>query len=66
MRPEPMANEVLLLHNITESNAAQILRHSFDERLARTNLYGHGVHFTTEACKAAVHKPDATTADSLP
>ena len=46
MRPEPMANEVLLLHNITESNAAQILRHGFDERLARTNLYGRGIYFT--------------------
>ena len=56
----------LLLHGTTESKAAQILRQGFDERQARTNLYGRGVYFTTEACKAAVLNPDATTADSLP
>ena len=46
VRPEPMTNQILLLHGTSESKAAQILRHGFDERPARTNLYGRGIYFT--------------------
>lgn len=49
---EAGANEVLLLHGTSEESAAQIARQGFDERLTHRMLYGRGVYFTTDACKA--------------
>merc|ERR1712107_737082 len=46
------ASEVLLLHGTSQHSAADIVRQGFDERLTRRGLYGRGVYFTTDACKA--------------
>ena len=46
------ANEVVLLHGATEENAQQIVKQGFDERLTQPKLYGRGVYFTADACKA--------------
>jgi hypothetical protein len=50
---EPKANEVFLLHGSRETNIQQILNHGFDDRLNTQTLYGRGVYFTLDACKAA-------------
>ena len=47
---ERYANEVLLFHG-TES-ADHIVQQGFDERLFERGLYGRGIYFTTDACKA--------------
>ncbi len=53
VRLEPMANEVLLLHGTKAELAKRISRQGFDDRVLKRGLYGHGVYFSTEACKAA-------------
>lgn len=50
---EKYANEVLLLHGSPEESIPYIVEHGFDERLSRRGLYGSGVYFTFESCKAA-------------
>ena len=47
---EANANEALLLHG-TE-HAESIVKQGFDDRLSTRNLYGRGVYFTTDSCKA--------------
>ena len=55
-------NEYLLLHGTTFANAAKIVEQGFDARLSRLGgLYGAGVYFTDETCKALQRhyaKPD--------
>lgn len=46
-----LANEVLLLHATSESNAKHIARKGFD-CVAERHLFGTGVVMTTDACKA--------------
>ena len=46
------ASEVLLLHGTTDEKAQEIVKQGFDERLTQRQLYGRGVCFTTDACKA--------------
>eukprot|EP00933_Yihiella_yeosuensis_P068489 TRINITY_DN7416_c3_g1_i1.p1 TRINITY_DN7416_c3_g1~~TRINITY_DN7416_c3_g1_i1.p1 ORF type:complete len:534 (-),score=66.12 TRINITY_DN7416_c3_g1_i1:454-2007(-) len=46
------ANEVLLLHGTTCSNAQQIVRQGFDDRLSVLGLYGPGIYLTPDFCKA--------------
>ena len=50
---ERCANEVLLLHGTADDNVAHILQEGFDDRLSQRKLYGPGIYFTTDACKAA-------------
>eukprot|EP00929_Paragymnodinium_shiwhaense_P043601 TRINITY_DN22414_c0_g1_i1.p1 TRINITY_DN22414_c0_g1~~TRINITY_DN22414_c0_g1_i1.p1 ORF type:complete len:570 (+),score=57.79 TRINITY_DN22414_c0_g1_i1:112-1821(+) len=47
------ANEVLLLHGTENRHVQQIIEQGFDERLSKRGLYGRGVYFASEACKAA-------------
>jgi len=58
MRLVPGANEVMLLHGTGEENAMHIARQGFDERLTQRRLYGRGVYFTIDACKAAQYAGD--------
>ncbi|CAE7223077.1 TNKS2 [Symbiodinium sp. CCMP2456] len=46
-------NEVLVIHGTTLDKTEQIAAFGFDERLAREKgLYGQGVYFTDQSCKA--------------
>ena len=55
-----MSNEVLLFHGTTPTKAKDILMQGFDDRLAsKRDLYGQGVYFTTELCKALQYCKDA-------
>ncbi|CAE7024018.1 Tiparp [Symbiodinium sp. KB8] len=46
-------NEVLVIHGTTLDKTEQIAGFGFDGRLAReTGLYGQGVYFTDQSCKA--------------
>lgn len=46
-------NEHLLLHGTYGDIASKIIKQGFDARLcSESALYGHGVYFTTESCKA--------------
>ena len=49
---EAHSNEVLLVHGTTQERAASIMQQGFDDRLGNRALYGSGVYFTTDACKA--------------
>eukprot|EP00929_Paragymnodinium_shiwhaense_P063300 TRINITY_DN31633_c0_g1_i1.p1 TRINITY_DN31633_c0_g1~~TRINITY_DN31633_c0_g1_i1.p1 ORF type:complete len:593 (-),score=40.33 TRINITY_DN31633_c0_g1_i1:259-2037(-) len=52
-------NEVLLLHGTPPDSAQQILEQGFDDRMANREMYGPGVYFTTDLCKAIQYsKPD--------
>ena len=46
------ANEILLLHRTHQSSATKIMQQGFDQRLAQRRLYGRGIYFTAESCKA--------------
>ena len=46
------ANEILLLHRTHQSSATKIMQQAFDQRLAQRRLYGRGIYFTAESCKA--------------
>ena len=48
-----MANEALLLHGTTEANAQHIMREGFDDRMCSRGLYGRGVYFACNSCKAS-------------
>eukprot|EP00747_Dinoflagellata_sp_TGD_P036333 gnl/TRDRNA2_/TRDRNA2_138415_c1_seq4.p1 gnl/TRDRNA2_/TRDRNA2_138415_c1~~gnl/TRDRNA2_/TRDRNA2_138415_c1_seq4.p1 ORF type:complete len:274 (-),score=17.16 gnl/TRDRNA2_/TRDRNA2_138415_c1_seq4:82-843(-) len=46
-------NEVLLLHGTTGTNVQNIAAQGFDDRLSGSrDLYGAGIYFTTDSCKA--------------
>merc|ERR1712183_645296 len=49
---EKRANEVLLLHGTSNENASRIVQAGFDDRLSTRAMYGNGIYFTTEPCKA--------------
>ena len=49
---DPSANEVFLLHGTTQHNANHIMKQGFDASLCSRGLYGRGVYFTTDSCKA--------------
>lgn len=49
---DPRVNEVYLFHGTTKEKADAIAQQGFDARVASTGLYGHGVYFAHEACKA--------------
>ena len=50
--PGGQANEVLHYHGTTTARTQHIMRQGFDERLCSRGLYGRGVYFTRESCKA--------------
>eukprot|EP00415_Alexandrium_ostenfeldii_P004616 UN4616 len=55
------ANEVLLLHGCPTESIPYIVEYGFDERLnKRGGLYGNGVYFTFESCKAAQYTGPGT------
>merc|ERR1712217_227110 len=56
-----MANEVLLLHGTTEAKAQHIMRQGFDDRMCSRGLYGRGVYFTCDSCKALQHCGNSNT-----
>lgn len=55
---EASANEALLFHGTTEDKLQLITEQGFDERLCTGGLYGRGVYFTTDFCKAAQYCGD--------
>lgn len=46
------ANEVMLLHGTDPNSARDITKQGFDHRLSGRDLYGPGVYFTADFCKA--------------
>eukprot|EP00929_Paragymnodinium_shiwhaense_P092370 TRINITY_DN52244_c0_g1_i1.p1 TRINITY_DN52244_c0_g1~~TRINITY_DN52244_c0_g1_i1.p1 ORF type:complete len:447 (-),score=61.33 TRINITY_DN52244_c0_g1_i1:31-1371(-) len=53
VRLNKYANEMLLLHGTSEWTAWRIAEQGFDERHCNRGLYGNGVYFTPDTCKAA-------------
>ena len=57
------ANEVLRFHGTDPDKGSQIVQQGFDHRLSGDRgLYGQGLYFTTDFCKAAKH---CSTSDDL-
>ena len=57
---EPGLNEVYLFHGTTSEVADIITCHGFDERVANVSgLYGAGVYFANQSCKAAQYAQDS-------
>merc|ERR1712008_20919 len=52
------ANEVLLMHGTTDAAAKAIVQFGFDERVSN-GMYGDGLYFTPESCKAMQYARDA-------
>merc|ERR1712014_317330 len=46
-------NECLLFHGTSKSNLDLILQNGFNERFGERGLYGDGVYFAEQSCKAA-------------
>lgn len=51
-------NERLVFHGTTRDNLPAILAGGFNERFARTGLYGDGVYFAEKSCKSAQYCKD--------
>lgn len=47
------ANEALLLHGTTSHSINGVAQQGFDDRMSRRGLFGSGLYFTCDACKAA-------------
>ena len=57
---EPGLNEVYLFHGTTREVADIITHHGFDERVGNlSGLYGAGVYFANQSCKAAQYAKDS-------
>eukprot|EP00928_Gymnodinium_smaydae_P026631 TRINITY_DN20846_c1_g2_i2.p1 TRINITY_DN20846_c1_g2~~TRINITY_DN20846_c1_g2_i2.p1 ORF type:complete len:261 (-),score=6.14 TRINITY_DN20846_c1_g2_i2:224-1006(-) len=49
---DPSVNEVFAFHGTTRDVAKTIAREGFDERVSKNGLYGQGLYFTPQSCKA--------------
>ena len=59
---EPALNETFLYHGTSPEIVEIVTRHGFDERMAAlSGLYGAGVYFANQSCKAGQYaEPDRT------